>query len=238
MPQPLLQILDTGRQTEDGHDLRGHDDVEAVLARIAVRGSSEPNDDLAQGAVVHIDHAPPGNPAHVKAELVALVDVVVDERRQEIVGECDRGEVTREVQVDVLHWNDLRMAAAGRASLHAEDGPEGRLAQTDDRFLADAVERIAQADRGRGLAFTCGRRGDRRHEDQLAVGPVLQRADIAQRDLGLEPAVRLEVLLGDAEPLFRESENRLHFGSLRNLDIGRRRCHSSRSSFVFGSWQM
>ena len=36
LAQPLFQILEAGGQAEDRHDLGGHDDVEAVLARIAV----------------------------------------------------------------------------------------------------------------------------------------------------------------------------------------------------------
>ena len=43
--------------------------------------------DLAQRAVVHVQHALPGDAAHVEAELVAVVDVVVDHRGQQVVGE-------------------------------------------------------------------------------------------------------------------------------------------------------
>ena len=69
---------------------------------------------------------------------VAVVDVVVDQRGQQVVGERDRGEVAGEVQVDVLHRHDLRVAAAGRAALHAEHRAQRRLAQADHRPLAHA----------------------------------------------------------------------------------------------------
>ena len=69
----------------------------------------------------------------------------------------------------LLHRHDLRVAAAGRAALHAEAGAERRLAQADRRALADAVQRVAEADRGRGLALAGRRRVDRRDQDQLAV---------------------------------------------------------------------
>ena len=42
-------------------------------------------DDLAQRAVVHVEHAAPGDAALVDAERVAPVDVVVDHRRQQVV---------------------------------------------------------------------------------------------------------------------------------------------------------
>jgi len=47
--------------------------------------------------------------------------------------------VAREVEVQVLHRNDLRVAAAGCAALDPEDGAERRFAQTEDRLGADAV---------------------------------------------------------------------------------------------------
>ena len=77
---------------------------------------------------------------------------------EQVVGERDGVEVAGEMEVDVLHRHDLRVAAAGRAALHAEHRPERRLAQADHRLLADLVERVAEADRGRGLALARRRR--------------------------------------------------------------------------------
>ena len=59
---------------------------------------------------------------------VALVDMVVEHRRQQRVGAGDRVEVSGEMEVDVLHGHDLRVPAAGRPALDAEHGPETRLA--------------------------------------------------------------------------------------------------------------
>ena len=151
--QAVLQVLERGRQAENRHHFRGDDDVEAVLARIAVARTAERHHDVAQRAVVHVDHALPGDAAHVDAQLVAVMDVVVDQRRQQVVGERDGAEVAGEMQVDVLHRHHLRVAAAGGAALHAEHRAERGLAQADHRLLADVVERVAQAHRGGGLAF-------------------------------------------------------------------------------------
>ena len=160
LPRRALQILQARRQAEDRHHFRRHDDVEAVLARVAVAGAAERDDDLAQRAIVHVHHALPRDAAHVDAELVAVMDVVVDERGQQVVGQRDGVEVAGEVQVDVFHRHHLRVAAAGRAALHAEHRAEARLAQADHRLLADAVQRIAQADGRRGLALAGRRRAD------------------------------------------------------------------------------
>ena len=137
---------------------RRHGDVEAGFAREAVGGAAERGDDLAQRPVVHVDGAAPGDAARVDVELVAPIDVIVDHRREQVVGGADGVEVAGEMEIDVLHRHDLGIAAAGRAALHAEAGAEDRLAHADDRLLADAVQRIAEPDRGRGLAFAGRRR--------------------------------------------------------------------------------
>ena len=220
--EPFLEVLEILGEAEDRHHFRGDGDVEAGLARIAVGDAAERADDLAQRAVVHVHDAAPGDAARVDAERVAPVDVVVDQRRQQVVRRGDGVEVAGEVEVDVLHRHDLRVAAAGGAALHAERGPERRLAQAEHRLLADVVERVAQADRGRGLAFAGRRRRDRRDQDQLAVLLALERLDEVHRHLGLVVAVGLEVLRGDAELFLGDVEDRPLLGGLRDFDVGLR----------------
>ena len=132
LPEPALQIGKVGGEAEDRHHLARHGDVEARLARVAVGGAAKRGDDLAQRPVVHVDGAAPGDAAGVDIELVAPIDVVVDHRREQIVGGADGVEIAGEMEVDVLHRHDLRVAAAGRAALHAEAGAEARLAHADD----------------------------------------------------------------------------------------------------------
>ena len=47
--------------------------------------AAERVDDRAQRAVVHVHDAAPGDAARVEAERVAPVDVVVDQRREQVV---------------------------------------------------------------------------------------------------------------------------------------------------------
>ena len=173
----LLQVLEVACQAEDRHHLRGDGDVEARFARDAVDLAAEADDRVAQGPVVHVEDAPERDVALIDAERVAVVEVVVDHRRQQVVGRRDRGEVAREVEVDVLHRHDLREPAAGGAPLHAEAGPQGRLAQRDDGPLAEAVERLAEADGRGGLALARRRRRDRRDEHQRRLGTSLGARD-------------------------------------------------------------
>ena len=123
------------------------------------------------------------------------------------------------MQIDVLHRNDLRIAAAGGAALHAEHRSQARFAQADDGLLADLVQRIAESDRGRGLALA-GRRGAQGgHQNELAVGLVLQAVDVVERDLGLVVAVVLDARGGNAEA-GGDFGDRLQGCALRDLNIG------------------
>ena len=203
-PRRCLRSCERGGEAEDRHHFRGHHDVEAVLAREPVGRAAQPDHDLAQRAVVHVHHALPGDAAQVDAQLVAVMDVVVQHRRQQIVGQRDGAEVAGEVQVDVLHRHHLRIAAAGRPALDAEHRAQARLAQADHRLLADQVERVAQADGGGGLALARRRRADRGHQDELAVLALGQRVEVVERHLGFVVTVGLEHIVGDAELLLRQ----------------------------------
>ena len=219
LAEPTLKIGEVAGQAEDRHDFRRHGDIEAGFARITVGGAAQRGDDVAQRPVVHIDGAPPGDTAGVDVELVAPIDMIVDQRREQIVGGTDGVEVAGEMQVDVLHGHDLRVAAAGGATLHPEAGPKRWLANADDGLLADLVQRIAKPDRGRGLALAGRRGGDGGDEDEFAVGPAPQRGDIVERDFRLVMPVGDQVLGVDAELVLGHFEDRPHLRGLADLDI-------------------
>jgi hypothetical protein len=168
--ETLAEILQRRGEAEDRHHLGRHDDVEAVLARESVRRAAQGHDGVAQCPVVHVEHALPRDAADVDAQFVAVMDMVVEQCRQQIVGELDGVEVPGEMEVDVLHRHHLRVPSAGGPALDAEDGPERGLAQADERPLADAVQRIAETHGGGGLALARRRGADGGDEDQLAVG--------------------------------------------------------------------
>ena len=222
--EAALQVRKVVGEAKDRHHFRSDDDVETVFTRVAVGRAAEAGGDLAQRAVVHVHHAPPGDAANVESERVAVVDVVVDQRREQVVRERDGAEVAGEVQVDVFHRHDLRAAAAGRTALQAEHRADRRLAQADDRFLPDAIQRVAETDRGRRLAFAGRRRVDRADEDQLAVGATRQAADVRHREFRLVATVEVERVIGDAEAIARHHGDRLEGGRARygdvSLDVG------------------
>ena len=123
---PLAQVLEVARDGHDRHHLRRRGDVEAGLARVAVGPAAEPDRDVAQRPVVHVDRAAPGDPQRVDLVRVAVQDRRVDHRREQVVGGADRVDVAGEVEVEVLHRDDLGQAAAGRAALDPEHRTERR----------------------------------------------------------------------------------------------------------------
>src|SRR6185312_6868426 len=162
-PEALPHLGEGRGEREDRHHLAGGGDVEAGLARDAVQLAAEAHDDVAQRAVVDVEHAPPGDVVRVDVGRVALVEVVVEHRGEQVVRRCDRVEVTGEVQVEDLHRYDLAVAAARGTALDPEGGAHGRLPDRDRGPLPDVGERLTEPDRGGGLALAQRRGGDRGH---------------------------------------------------------------------------
>ncbi len=217
--EAVAHVVERRRQAQDRHDLRRGHDVVARLAREAVPRAAKAVHDVPQAAVVHVEHTAPCRAADVEAELIAEVNVVVDERREQVVRDAHRVEVAGEMEVDVLHGRNLRMTAACAAALHAEARPERWLSHADHGLLADRVQRIAEADGRRGLAFARGCRGDRGDEDELAVLTRLQTLDQPRRQLGFVVTIRLEIVGIDAEAFFRELYDFSQLHAASNGDI-------------------
>ena len=158
-----------------------------------------PIDDVAQRPVVDVEHPPPGDVVQVEAELVALVEVVVEHRRQQVVGGGDGVEVAGEVEVEQLHRDHLAVAAAGGAALDAERRAHRRLAQGDHRpflpmcFIAwpsPTVVVVLPSPSGVGvIAVTT---------TYFAFGRSASSSIASRRILARLVAVRLEQVLADA----------------------------------------
>ena len=118
--QTLLEVLHIRGKAQDCHNLAGNGNLEAVLTRDTVCFSAQSDVDKAQCAVVHVHAAFEQDAALVDVQLVALLHVVVQNGTQQVVGSGDGVHIAGEVQVDVLHRNDLCIAAAGSTALDAE----------------------------------------------------------------------------------------------------------------------
>ena len=193
------QVLERRGQRQDRHHLGRRGDVEAGLADHAVGLVAEADDDVAQRPVVDVEDPPPCDVVLVEVEGVALVEVAVEHRRQQVVGRRDGVEVAGQVQVELLHRDDLAVATTGGAALDAERRAHRGLAQADHRLAADAGHRLAESDRGGGLALAERRGRDRRDDDVLGRWAVGELVDRLQPDLRQARPVRLQQVLTDAE---------------------------------------
>ena len=144
--------------------------------------------------------------------------MVVEHCGQQVVGSADGVEVTGEVQIDVLHGDNLRVAAAGSAALDTEDGSQRGLPESDHYVLADPAHTVGQTHGSGGLAFTGGGGVDGGDEDQLAVGLVRHVLEDVVVNLCLVVAVLLQVLLVHTGGL-GDLADVLHFGFLGDLDV-------------------
>ena len=172
--EPLLEVVEVARQAENRHDLGGDSDVKAVFAREPIGDAAQRGHHRAQRTIVHIEHPAPRHAARIDAERIAPINVVVEQSGEQIVRRGDGMKIAGEVQIDIFHRHDLRVAAAGGTALDAERRAQRRLADAQHRLLADVIERVGQSHRGRGLALACGRRVDGANQNELAVGPALQ----------------------------------------------------------------
>src|ERR1035437_7918793 len=147
--EPAAQILQIGGKGQDRHDLRGDRDHRLALAGQAVLTAAQADHDPAQCPVADVDNPRPADREGVDSELVAVVDRVVQEGGSQVVGRPDRVDVAGQVEVEILHRDDLAIAAPSRPPLDPEARPQRRLARRARRPPADPIQALGEADRGR-----------------------------------------------------------------------------------------
>ena len=196
--QARAQVAEVLGERQDRHDLGGRGDVEGAVAGHAVLGAAQARAHMAQGAVVDIQHPPPGHVLGVDLERIAQHQARVDRRREQVVGCRDRVKVSGQVQVDRLHRQQLRRAAAGAPALDAEDRAHRRLSESGDRALAGPGEGHGEPDGVDGLALPRGSRIDGRDQHVARAGPGRGRGE-AMVDLRHAASIAHPVLIAEAE---------------------------------------
>ena len=143
LAQALLKVVQAISQAQNSHNLGGYGNIKAILTGHAMRLATQANYDITQLAVVHIYNALPHNAARVNIQSIALLDMVVQHSTQQHMSTGNSVEVTRKVQVDVLHGHNLGITAASCATLNAHAGAQGGLAQSHDNLFADFVQALS-----------------------------------------------------------------------------------------------
>ena len=230
--QALAQVLEGGCQRENHHDFGGAGDVETGLTDHAVHAFAQAHDDVAQGAVVHVDDAAPLDCARVDAQVVTVVQVVVDHCGKQVVCCGDGVEIAGQVQVQLLHGNDLGVAAACCAALDAEGRAHCGLTQSQDCLAAGLCKALCEGDGGCGLTFTERGGGDCGNHDVLgaALAGGLCVGGFVEEDLSDILAVGFKAIFADAV-VRCDLANRPQIGSKRDFEVGGERllrhCHPS-----------
>ena len=214
----FFQIGQVSGETEDCHYLGRDRNHKAILARHAIDAAAKSYDNIAQRAVVHIHTALDQDPALVDPKCVALLEMIVQQGAEQVVGGGDRMHIASKMKIDVLHRDHLRIAAAGCAALDAEHRAERRLAQRNDSVFADLLHRLSKSNGRCRFAFA-GRGGiDGCNKHKLAVRPLGKPRKDGFRKLGFKAAIRLQFLRQNAETA-GDLSNRQHRGCLCDFNV-------------------
>ncbi len=156
-------------KTENCHDLAGNGNAESILTHKAIRFSAQTYDHAAQSTVIHIHAAGNQDTAGVNMQGISLMNMVVQHRTKQVVCRCDRVHISCEMQVNILHRDDLRPSASGCTAFNAKNRPKAWLTQCNHRFLSNLGHCFAETDTGCCLSFA--RRGwvNRCHKHQFPV---------------------------------------------------------------------
>ena len=145
--------------------------------------------------------------------------MIVQKGAEQVVGGGDGVHVAGEVEVDVLHRDDLGVSAARRAALDAEHRPEGRLPQGDHRFFPDFRHGLPQTDGGGGFSFAGGGGIDGGDQNQFAVRPGIETCKKRVVKLGFIAPVQIQLFFPDAE-FGRNIANRAQVCALGDFNVG------------------
>src|SRR5450756_1831318 len=102
-------------------------------------------------------------------------------------------DVAGQVQVEVFHRDNLRVAAAGCTALDAKSRPLRGLADASEhRFSEMGTKRLGKPNGCRCLAFTKGGGGDGGYINVLAIRPASEPFKDFKLDLCLKVAVKFQ----------------------------------------------
>ena len=213
----FLQVCDVLSQTQNSHNLGCYGDIVAVLSRHTVGLSAKSVYYVTQLTVIHIYASSPGNLSRVDVQSVALEDVVVNHRCQQVVRCADCVEVAGEVKVDILHRNYLCVSAACCSALYAEYRSQGRLTKGYHNLFANLLHTVCQAYGCGSLSFSCRSRVDSSYQNQLAVFSrfLLQQIVV---NFCFVLSVLLQIFVVDT-CLCRDVSNRQHLCFLCDFDV-------------------
>src|SRR6266508_4444691 len=108
--------------------------------------------------------------------------------------------VACEMQVEIFHWDNLRIATACRATFDTERWSLRRLANDGNHALAKMRTKcLTQTNSCGGLAFPEGSRGDGGNVNVFAVRAFCEAVENLKFDLGFVGAKQFQFIFTDAK---------------------------------------
>ena len=169
----FLEVGERLSKAENSHYLTCYGDHKVILPRNAVYLRAKTYGDISQRAVIGVGNSGEEYSSLVDPKLVTLLKMIVYYSAKQIVCRGYSVEVAREMEIDIVHRNDLRVSAARSAALNSENRAERGLSERDDGILADLVHSHSKTYGGRGLSLACGGGVYSGNEDKLTVRLVL-----------------------------------------------------------------
>lgn len=145
--------------------------------------------------------------------------VVINEGRQQIVAGANRVRVARQMQIDILHGDNLSPTTPRAAAFDAEDRSERWLTERDDGPPANSIEAHRESDRGRRLAFSERGRVDGCHQYVSAEWLLPETLERRKTDLAFVPPIGMQLVRRQSEPFGNFLDREGLIGS-RDVEIG------------------
>ena len=120
--QPFLQIFHILRKTEHRHNFRRNRNDKMVFSYSSIGFCPKSHHNIAQNPVVHVKASFPHHLSGVNGKLVSLLDMIVQNCCQQIVGRGDGMEIPCKMKVQILHGNYLREAASCGSPFYPKAG--------------------------------------------------------------------------------------------------------------------
>ena len=162
------KIIDACSKTHDSHDFRSRSDIEACLCLDAVL-IADTGDDAAETTVVYVHHAAPENLLQLESLCLVLETVVVQEGSNHVVGLCNGMEIASEMEINLIHRQNLGVTATCSTTLHAEARTQRWFAKSHYSLLANLLHTQGETHGYGGLAITSLGRTDSGNEDEMMV---------------------------------------------------------------------
>ncbi len=161
----------------------------------------------------------------VEQSRIALAGFVeharVDRCSQQVVGSSDGVDVTGQVQVEVLHGDDLGVTTASSPAFDAKSRSLGWLTDASDHAAAQmGTDRLAQTNRSRGLPFAKRRGSNGSYVNIFPIRRILQTLQHLQLDFCLVIAIKFKFARQQTH-FFCNLSDGFESSSLGDIDISR-----------------